>query len=128
MKLILKWLIYQLAGSLIMAIIVSYFIIGKVKGFYDPGLGMVLMFLIIYFFISLFFGAPLIFFIFFRTEKNTKNLLINNMMFIFITIVMISFSVYFFSLNILELLSMLLSYFPGYILIYMRKMKSVRIR
>lgn len=126
MKLIVKWLIYQLASSLMMAIIVSYFIIGKVKGFYDPGLGMVLMNAVIFFFFAIYLSAPLLIFIFFRTEKNSKNLLINNLIFIFVSIVMTSITVYFFSLNIFELVSMLLSFFPGYFILYIQKMKSVR--
>jgi len=126
MKLIVKWLIYQLASSLMMAIIVSYFIIGKVKGFYDPGLGMVLMNAVIFFFFAIYLSAPLLIFIFFRTEKNSKNLLINNLIFIFVSIVMTSITAYFFSLNIFELVSMLLSFFPGYFILYIQKMKSVR--
>jgi Ca2+/Na+ antiporter len=97
-----------------MSTIVCYIIIGKVKGFYDPGLEMVLFYGSVFFIISVFFGLPLLIALFSIYDNKVKKS--STSIFLFITILTLSISVmhYFLPLKSSEFVALLISYVSGY--------------
>lgn len=114
MKFIIRWALIQLISSMLMSTIVCYIIIGKVKGFYDPGLEMVLFYGSVFFIISVFFGLPLLIALFSIYDNKVKKS--STSIFLFITILTLSISVmhYFLPLKSTEFVALLISYVSGY--------------
>lgn len=114
MKFIIRWAFIQLISSMLMSTIVCYIIIGKVKGFYDPGLEMVLFYGSVFFIISVFFGLPLLIALFSIYDNKVKKS--STSIFLFITILTLSISVmhYFLPLKSTEFVALLISYVSGY--------------
>ncbi|MEN9442649.1 MAG: hypothetical protein RLZ33_2726 [Bacteroidota bacterium] len=114
MKFIIRWALIQLISSMLMSTIVCYIIIGKVKGFYDPGLEMVLFYGSVFFIISVFFGLPLLIALFSIYDNKVKKS--STSIFLFITILTLSISVmhYFLPLKSSEFVALLISYVSGY--------------
>ena len=98
MKLIFKWLITQVIGSLIMSLVVCYVLIGKVKGFYEPGYEKVFFFLFLFLCFSLLVGLPILLFWFFLISQNvSKNKIINLFLFIGGLTLSLIFPIFFFT-------------------------------
>jgi len=114
MKFIIRWALIQLISSMLMSTIVCYIIIGKVKGFYDPGIEMVLFYGFVFFIISIFFGLPLLIALYSIYDNKVKKSA--NALLLFLTVLTITLSAiqYFLPLKRIELGALCISYVSGY--------------
>lgn len=64
-----KWTVLQLVSSFVMSLIVCFLLIGRVAGFYDPGVIKVLFFTLLFFFYSLILGLPIVILLLIKTKR-----------------------------------------------------------
>lgn len=64
-----KWTVLQLVSSFVMSLIVCFLLIGRVAGFYDPGVIKVLFFTLLFFCYSLILGLPIVILLLIKTKR-----------------------------------------------------------
>jgi hypothetical protein len=115
---LIKWIVLQLVSSFIMSLIVCFLLIGKVAGFYDPGLIKVVVFSLLFFCFSLIFGLPILLLLLIKTKRW---ILFENKRFLLLLIGSMILSTYiaivYFNLDFKFIVALCCSYFPSQFLI-----------
>jgi hypothetical protein len=121
MQLLIKWSVLQLVSSFIMSLIVCFLLIGRVAGFYDPGIIKVVFFTLLFFCYSFILSLPIVILLIITTKRcilfDKKRFLL----FFIGSIILSSYiTIVYFNLDFKFTVALCCSYFPSQFLLFKR--------